>query len=156
MVVPHRHDEDVAPSQTLTHGFETALLAEVVRISKGNLCLQAEFVCDRIYNVHAWKSNKRVVDDLSILDVEPPDLHKIPIIGAVAGDELSHDGHRLLRVDGEVRPWAEEGLVPKSPTVEVAPVLVTEPIVPLTRGVVSTRGALAPHVAHRVAGVRGV
>ena len=53
MIVPHGHDKDMASLQTLSHALETALLAKVVGISKGNLCLQAEFVCDRIHNIHA-------------------------------------------------------------------------------------------------------
>ena len=55
MIVPHGHDKDMASLQTLSHALQTTLLAKVVRIAKGNLGLQTEFVRDGVHNVHACK-----------------------------------------------------------------------------------------------------
>ena len=74
---------------------------------------------------HLW-----VLNNPSVLDVEPANFFQVSVVGPVGGEELRHDRHLLRRVDGEPRPAAEELVVVHAVGREVASVLVAHAVVP--------------------------
>ena len=52
MVVPHGHDQHLAPGHALTHRLQSALLLVVVRVTKGGLLLATHRVRDGVSSLH--------------------------------------------------------------------------------------------------------
>lgn len=116
MVIPQAHDQNHSLVQTLAHASQTTFLGEDILIAEGFLLGCAEVRGDRVSGDTA-NVRGRVGDNLSVLHVDALDLAEGAGVGAVAGDELSNNGHLGLGVDGLAR--AEEGLVTHTEGVEV-------------------------------------
>ena len=91
---------------------------------------------------HTWLVGHRVLEDLPVLDIDPPHLHQLAGVGAIVGDELGHHGHLLAAVHGEVGADPEVFPVALSPVVVVTAVLVTDPVISLVTVIVSTLSPL--------------
>jgi hypothetical protein len=126
VVVPERHDEDHALLQCFAHSLQATGASEVVVVSEDGLLLRAEFVGDGVTG-DTSDIGLGLLEDLATLDVYTADLSKVASVGAVGGDELSHNGDRLLSVDRLTR--TVEGLVAHAEGVEVATVSVAVSVV---------------------------
>eukprot|EP00971_Amphidinium_carterae_P152492 3021972-Amphidinium_carterae.1 len=91
-----------------------------------------------------------------ILHIEATDLRQDAIIGAVVGQELRDESHRLERVHREVRATAIEVLVTHSERVDITAVLVAHAVVAFSCSIVSTRNSVTAVGALDVARVRSV
>ena len=130
-------------------------LLVVVGISERLLLGIAEFVSDRVEAL-STDIDVAALNHFPILDPQAPDLGELPVIGAVAGDELRNHGKGAGRIDGKVGVRAKESLVAQSVWVEIAAVFVADSSVPLTRGIVSTLGSVASGLPLDGADVRRV
>jgi hypothetical protein len=148
VVVPERHDENHAILECFSHRLHATGASEVVVVAEDALLVLAELVGD---GVTADTSNigLGLLEDLAALDVYTADLSKVAGVGAVGGDELGHNGERLLGVDRLTR--TVEGLVAHAEGVEVATVSVTVAFVSAVTGAASGVGG-----AGAVAGVARV
>lgn len=98
MVIPERHDEDVALSERSTHLLEAALVLERRLVLEDGLLLVTPSIGDRVA-FSTGMGRLRVCDGLAILDVEALDFLQV---GAGA-DELGDNGELLLCVNGHAR-----------------------------------------------------
>lgn len=95
IVVPERHDQDVAAGERGTHGVEATELEHVGLVTEGSFLLLAERVGDGV----SWNTldgGLAVGIRLAVLDVETLDLAEL---GAGA-NELGDNGKLLGGVDG--------------------------------------------------------
>ena len=81
---------------------------------------------------------------LAILHIQSPDLHQVSIVSAILSDELSDHCHGLGAVHCKAGVCTKVCLVSLSPMVVVTPILVTDPIIPVVTGIVSTLQSLTP------------
>jgi hypothetical protein len=95
VVVPERHDEDVAAGKRGTHSVEATESLEVGLVTEGSLLLVAELVGDGV-SVNGGDAGCGVLVDFATLDVEALDLGE----AGAGADELSHDGHLLGGIKG--------------------------------------------------------
>lgn len=95
VIIPERHDEDVAASKRRTHLVETAELSIVVVVSEVSLLLLAELIGDGVSADLGVGGLGGGVGD-AVLDVETLDLGK----AGAGAEELGDDGEFLGRVDG--------------------------------------------------------
>ena len=137
----------MASVQCIAHALHTSKLLVVLHISKEILLGVAEAISDGIAIIRAKDCRWWAVDDVAVLDVEPPHLHKVAIICAVGGEELRHDLHGLGRIDRILRSTAVEVGVAHAVGVDVASILVTDAIISLALVVVTAIDALAPELA---------
>jgi hypothetical protein len=147
VVVPERHDEDVAASKRRAHTVEAANGSELVVVAESSLLGLAEAVGDGVA-ADAGDSGLGVLEHLAVLDIEALDLGQA---GARA-DELGDDGHFLLGVEGGA--GAVEVLDAHTVAVEVAAVLVADTLVAVVA--ITTVGACAGNNTRALAGMGGV
>ena len=124
--------EDHAALEGLAHRLEAALLLKGVVVGKGSAAGVAQLVGDGVEGLAANLSIGEG-DGLAVLHEDALDLLEVAVVGAVGGDELSHDGHRLGRVDSEVAARAEEVGVPEAVRIEVAAVLIAHALEAVAR-----------------------
>jgi len=148
VVVPERHDKDHAVLESVTHSLQAASASEVVVVAEDALLVLAEGVGDRVA-ADTSDVGRGLLEDLATLDVQTADLDEVAILSVVGGDELSHNGNRLLGVDRLAR--AIERLVAHAEGVEVATVSVTVASVSAVTGAARSVGG-----AGAVAGVARV
>jgi hypothetical protein len=98
VVVPKRHNEDVAASKRGSHAIQATERLELVVVAESSFLRSAEGVSDRVAS-HTLNGGVAVGEGLAVLYVEALDLRQ----GAAGADELSHDGHLLLGVEGRTR-----------------------------------------------------
>ena len=118
VVIPDAHDQDHG-LQGVAHALKATVLSEVVIVAEGGLLGRAELGGDGVA-LDALNVGLGVGDNLVVLDPEALNLGELALVGAVGGDELGHDGHRGLGVDGVA--GAVEGFVAHAEGVEVASV----------------------------------
>lgn len=147
VVVPERHDEDVAAGERSTHAVEAAEGGEGVVVAEGGLLVLAEAVGDGAAG-GAGDLGLAVLVHLAVLDVEALDLAE----RGAAADELGDDGH--LRLGVELGSRTVEVLDAHAVAVEVTAVLVANAVVAVIA--VTAVGASACYDARALAGVRGV
>ena len=147
VVVPERHDEDVAAGERRAHGVEAAELREGVVVAEGGLLVLAEGVGDGVAG-GAGDLGLGVLVHLAVLDVKALDLAE----RGAGADELGHNGH--LRLGVELHAGAEEALVTHAVAVEVAAVLVADAVVAVVT--VAAVSACAGSETRALAGMRGV
>jgi hypothetical protein len=144
VVVPERHDKDHALLQCFAHSLHATGASEVVVVSEDALLVLAELVGDGVTG-DTSDIGLGLLEDLAALDVYTADLSKVAGVGAVGGDELGHNGDRLLGVDRLTR--TVEGLVAHAEGVEVAAVSVAVAVVSVAiaraAGFVGGAGAVA-------------
>mmetsp|Transcript_73615 Transcript_73615/g.213053 ORF Transcript_73615/g.213053 Transcript_73615/m.213053 type:complete len:422 (-) Transcript_73615:113-1378(-) len=141
-VVPERQRQDEAAVQRLAHFLQPPLCLVVIGVAEGRLLGAAELVRDGVPR-HPGHGGIRVGDDLAVLDVEPPDLRQVAGVGAVCGQELRHDLHRLIAVHLELRADAVMRLRAHAEAVHVATVLVAHAEVAFALGPVAALHATA-------------
>lgn len=71
------------------------------------------------------------MDNLSILDVDPPNLSKVSIISPILSDELSDNSEWLGRVNREVAAGSEEVFIAITIRVVIAAVLIAGALISL-------------------------
>jgi hypothetical protein len=98
VVVPERHDENVATSKRSTHSVKATELLEVGLVTEGSLLLVAELVGDGV-SFDARDAGVSVLEDLAVLDVEALNLGQ----AGAGADELSYNGHLLAGVERHSR-----------------------------------------------------
>jgi hypothetical protein len=144
VVVPERHDEDHALLQCLAHGLHATGASEVVVVAEDALLVLAELVGNGVTG-DTSDIGLGLLEDLAALDVYTADLSKVAGVGAVGGDELGHNGDRLLGVDRLTR--TVERLVAHAEGVEVTAVSVAVAVVSVAiaraAGFVGGAGAVA-------------
>jgi hypothetical protein len=154
VVVPQRHDKDHALLESVTHGLHATGASEVVVVTEDGLLVLAEGVGDRV-TANTSDIGRGLLPDLAALNVQTTDLDKVAAFGVVGGDELSHNGDRLLGVDRLAR--AVERLVAHAEGVEIATVSVAVTVVSVAiavaAGGVSGAGAVSGHTRVRSEGV---
>lgn len=147
MVVPERHDEDVAASKRRAHAVQAAELGEGVVVAEGSLLGLAEVVGQGVTG-DARDGGVGVLVHLAVLHVEALDLAE----AGAGADELGNDGHLLLGV--ELLAGAVEVLDAHAVAVEVTAVLVADALVAVIA--VTTVSASAGCDTRTLAGVGGI
>lgn len=147
VVVPERHDEDVAAGERCAHGVEAAELGEGVVVAEGGLLLAAEGVGDGVAGC-GRDLGLGVLVNLAVLHVEALDLAE----RGAGADELGHDGHFRLGVELHAR--AVEALVAHAVAVKVAAILIADALVAVVA--VAAVSACAGSDTRALAGMRGV
>ena len=153
MIVPETHDEGVSAGQGLSHLLETALLSVDIWIPEGVFHGPARS-CGKgvVLLAHAWDLTVGMRVDLAILYEESLHFLEVTVVGAVSCDELGHDCHLLVGVNGfsgskEIFNSGSEGI-------QVAAIFVTCALVSLALVAVTACGSLTSHgtrVAARMA-----
>jgi hypothetical protein len=95
MVVPERHDQDVAACKRSAHLVESTERLEGVGVAESRLLRGAEGLGDGVAG-YALDGRVAVLEDLAVLYVEALDLRE----GGARADELGDDGHFLGGVEG--------------------------------------------------------
>ena len=126
-VIPERHDEDHPAPQGFAHLLQSSPDAELIRISRLVLLRRAEVGGDGAVGV-AVDGRSRRVDLVAVLVVHSPNVHKIPCVGAIRGNELLHDGEWLGGIDWETGSLTKKRLVPKPIGVQIASRTIAETI----------------------------
>jgi hypothetical protein len=122
MIVPERHDQDVAASKRGSHSVKATLGLEGRGITKDGLLLVAESVSDGVTS-NTLDSRVTVGISDTILDVEALDLRE----SGTGADELGDNGHWLGGV--ELRAGAVEVGHTHAVAVEITAVLVAETVI---------------------------
>mmetsp|Transcript_15219 Transcript_15219/g.36014 ORF Transcript_15219/g.36014 Transcript_15219/m.36014 type:complete len:277 (-) Transcript_15219:485-1315(-) len=154
-VVPQRESSHVPAIQRFTHALVATLLFEVVHITEQCLLVLAHLVGNGVVAA-GEDGHGGALEDISILDVEAPDLGKVALVGAVGGEELSHHSHGPGGVHHETRALPIKAGVAHAERIDVAAILVADAVIALTAVVVPAFGPFA-HVlpwSCNVAGVR--
>lgn len=147
MVIPERHDQDVAASKRGTHLVEATKVLEGRGIAEDGLLLLAECIGDGVSG-DALDSRVGVLEDLSALDVEALDIGEL---GAGA-DELGNDSHLLVGVKGSA--WAVEVGHAHAVAVEITSILVAETAIAVVT--ITTGGASALLETSTLAGMGSI
>jgi hypothetical protein len=121
VVVPKRHNEDHALLESVTHGLQATGASEVVVVAEDGLLVLAEGIGDGVA-ADTSDVGRGLLPDLATLDVKTTDFNKVAAFSVVGGDELSHNGDRLLGVNRLTR--AVERLVAHAEGVVIATVSV--------------------------------
>mmetsp|Transcript_55838 Transcript_55838/g.115276 ORF Transcript_55838/g.115276 Transcript_55838/m.115276 type:complete len:317 (+) Transcript_55838:868-1818(+) len=148
-VVPKRESRNMATIQRRAHGLASTFLFVVVFVVEELLYVLAHPVGDGVRSLRE-DGDGRACNRPAILHVEAPNLGKVALVCAVRGQKLCHHRHRPGRVHRKVRSLPIEAGVAIAERVDVAAVLVTEPIVSLATVVVSTLCAFADVLAWHV------
>lgn len=119
VVVPERHDQDVAAGKRGSHSVETTERLEGRSVAKDGLLGVAESIGNGVAS-HAGNGGGRVLVRLAVLDVEALDLAEL----RAGADELGDDCHLLGGVEGGA--GAIEVLNTHAVAVEIATVLVAD------------------------------
>lgn len=135
MVTPDGHDEGHTAGLGSAHAGDATEGLELVVVGESSLLGVTEGVGKGVSG-ETGDGGNRVLDDLTVLDVDTLDFLERAGVCAVGGDELSDDGHLCLGVDG-LAGSVEPG-VAHAVGVEVTTVLVADSAVPL--GSVTTLG----------------
>jgi len=146
VVVPKRHYKNHALLESVTHGLQATSASEVVVVAEDCLLVLAESVGDRV-TADTGDVGRGLLPDLAALNVQTTDLDKVAAVGVVRGDELGHNGERLLGVDCLAR--AVERLVAHAEGVEIATVSVAvasvSVAITVAAGGVGGAGAVSGH-----------
>lgn len=147
MVVPERHDQDVAASKRGSHLLEATESLEGGGVSEGGLLLLTEGIGDGVAS-DAGNSRVGVLEHLSVLDVEALDVGE----RGAGADELGDNGHLLVGVKSGA--WAVEVTDTHAVAVEITAVLVADTAIAV--GAITAGGALALLETSRLAGMGSV
>jgi len=144
VVVPKAQYEYQAFVQGITHRLQPSQGLERILVTEEFLLVIAELVGDRCVRFNAGEVCSRVLNDLPVLHVDPPDFGQVAVGRTVGGDELSDNGDRLVGVDSLAR--AEEIGRPHAERVEVASVLIAHSSITVA-GVVAALSSTASVLA---------
>ena len=148
VVVPERHDKDVAASKRSTHSVQATKGSERRSVAESALLRLAEGVGNRVA-ADTGDGGLGVLVHLSVLDVEALDLGQ----AAARADELRDNGHLGLGVEGGA--GAVEVLDAHAVAVEVAAILVAHALVAVVAVAAVSRGCASDETS-ALAGVGSV
>ena len=153
MVIPHAEHQHHTRSHRLGDPRKPTVLAETIRIPKRLFRRCAKVRRDGIERGrHPRDVHFRVLNHLTVLNVQPADLLERAARSARVRDELRHDGEFGVGVHGLA--WTVEACGTHTERVEVAPVGIAAAAISVAR--TTAGGAAAARGLRPVAGVRGV
>lgn len=124
LVVPEGKYKCHATSERFAHLLHTSVLGESILIPEDLLVKTACCVRERRLVMKTLPACLRVLDPLSILNVDAPNFAERTGIGAISCDELSYNREWFQRVQGILAAWTEEAVIAHSVRIEVTTGLV--------------------------------
>lgn len=106
IIIPNTENKNHAPTESGTHASKSTLLGESVCVTESGLLLVAKVGGDFVSGGDSGDVAHRVLDDLTVLDVDTTNGSEVTGGGVVRSDELGDHGYFGSGVDCET--WAVE------------------------------------------------
>lgn len=152
LVVPNTKRQHHPIPQSRFHPRYPTLGVEAIDIPDRSLLARAELLRYGVVRGHAGDIDFRVLDDITVLNVNTADLSEVSVGRVIRGEELGDDGHLLRGVNYE--PGTEEGCIAHTVGVEIAAVGIAGAVVAVSGGVtLRTTAAVLTLDSTRMSGV---